>query len=259
MTKEQELSGGNASGHVVRIGGTVRKPWTAATPSVFAYMEALRLVGVELPAPMGRDEQGRQVTEFVEGELAMGGEPLTLVELAEVGALVRQIHDASAGFSPARDAVWETAIEAPGDELICHNDLAPWNLRRGERWVFIDWDAAAPSTRLWDLAYAVQAFTLTDPQQTPKVAAEALSSFVSGYCADAQLRVELPEALVDRAWAMFSMLERSYREGCEPWATMFVEGHGDHWQTVAQYVERNREVWRAALSGASSQTDNSDC
>lgn len=176
MKEEQELSGGNASGRVVRIGGTVRKPWTAASPSVLAYMEALWLAGVDLPTPMGRDDgPGRQVTEYVEGELAIGGEPLSLVELAEVGALVRQIHDASVGFSPAKDAVWETAIEAPGDELICHNDLAPWNLLRGERWVFIDWDAAAPSTRLWDLAYAAQTFTLGDPRRGPKDAAEALS------------------------------------------------------------------------------------
>ncbi len=250
MTEEQELSGGNASGRVVRVGGTVRKPWTGATASVFAYMEALRTAGVERPAPMGRDEQGRQVTEFVEGELVLGGKLLSFAELAEVGALVRQIHDASAGFSPAKDALWETAIEAPGDELICHNDLAPWNLLRGERWIFIDWDAAAPSTRLWDLAYAAHTFTLADPQQDLRVAAEALSSFVAGYRADAQLRADLPEALVARTRAMFTMLERSYREGREPWATMFVEGHGDHWRAVAQYVERNREVWRAALSGS---------
>ncbi|WP_407645311.1 phosphotransferase [Brevibacterium pigmentatum] len=32
-----------------------------------------------------------------------------------------------------------------------HGDLTPWNLLLGERWVFIDWDSAAASARLWDL------------------------------------------------------------------------------------------------------------
>lgn len=65
-----------------------------------------------------------------------------------IGSMVRAIHDASESFVPSPDAQWTTAIPAPGDDLICHNDLAPWNLMIGDRWAFIDWDAAAPSTRL---------------------------------------------------------------------------------------------------------------
>ncbi|MGO2053105.1 hypothetical protein ACT3UD_07425 [Glutamicibacter sp. 287] len=34
----------------------------------------------------------------------------------------------------------------------------PRGIWPGERWVFIDWDASEPSTRLGDLAYAAQAF-----------------------------------------------------------------------------------------------------
>jgi thiamine kinase-like enzyme len=57
--------------------------------------------------------------------------------------LVRAVHDASAAYEPDSDSTWITPIPAPGAELICHNDLAPWNLLIGDRWVFIDWDAAA--------------------------------------------------------------------------------------------------------------------
>ncbi|WP_308196833.1 phosphotransferase family protein [Arthrobacter bambusae] len=93
--------------------------------------------------------------------------------------MVRAIHDASESFVPPRDARWNVAISSPGEELICHNDLAPWNLIIGDRWTFIDWDAAAPSTRLWDLAYAAQAFTLSDTNQAPEEAAQNLTAFTS--------------------------------------------------------------------------------
>ena len=245
---EQALTGGNATDAVVRVGDTVRKPWTAATPSVTAYVEALRAAGVDAPKPMGRDERGRSVQEFAPGRSAMGVDPLSPADLRRVGSMVRRIHDASAGFVPPPGAVWETAIPAPGEELVCHNDLAPWNLIVGDRWVFIDWDASAPSTRLWDLAYAAQAFTLNDATAPPETAAARLAAFIDGYGADPDLRESLPQAMVDRTAAMLDLLGSSHRGGREPWASMYVSGHGAHWSAALHYVERHRSHWSATLT-----------
>lgn len=248
MPHEEPLSGGNASGAVVRIGDTVRKPWAASTPSVIAYVQALRAAGVDAPEPRGRDDAGRQILEYVPGELAIGRGPMSAGELRRVGAMVRAIHDASAAYAVRADAVWEAAIPAPGAELVCHNDLAPWNLVVGEdRWVFIDWDAAAPSTRLWDLAYAAQAFTLNDTSVVAAEAARGLAALVDGYGADARLRRELPEAMAQRTAAMHDLLRTSHEAGTEPWSSMFADGHGAHWRTATAYVEQHRRVWRAAL------------
>lgn len=192
MSHEEILAGGNAGGPVVKVAGTVRKAWVDSTPNVVAFMEFVRSRGVDLPAPMGRDEHGRQIIEFIPGRLALHSAPLSHAELRRVGAMVRAIHDASADFDPPSDAAWDTAIPAPGADLVCHNDLAPWNLMIGERWVFIDWDAAAPSTRLWDLAYAAQAFTLGGIDNPPERAAGDLRAFVDGYDADYDLRAALP-------------------------------------------------------------------
>mgnify|MGYP000866707843 CR=1 FL=1 len=244
---EEGLSGGNASGAVVRIGDTVRKPWAASTPSVTAFVAALRAGGVDAPEPRGRDDAGRQVIEFVPGDIAIERGTMAPAELRRVGAMVREIHDASAGYVAPEGSVWETAIAAPGTDLVCHNDLAPWNLVVGERWVFIDWDAAAPSTRLWDLAYAAQSFALNDTSAAPVDAARGLAAFADGYGADAALRRALPAAMAERTAAMHEMLRRSHATGTEPWASMFLEGHGDHWRLVTEYVERHREVWVAAL------------
>ena len=128
-----------------------------------------------------------------------------------------------------------------------HNDLAPWNLIIGDRWVFIDWDGAGPSSRVWDLAYAAQAFTLSDASEVPEVAATRLAALIDGYGADQNLRQQLPGTMVLRARAMYELLHSSHRSGREPWASMFASGHGRHWHTATEYVERHQQVWSRAL------------
>lgn len=248
MDEEQALTGGNASGPVVRVDRTVRKPWTPASPFVHAFMRHVRANGGDAPQTYGVDEGGRQSVEYIDGPLAIEAPVLTREALRRVGAMVRAIHDASEGFTPPVGARWDTAIPAPGADLVCHNDLAPWNLVLGERWVFIDWDAAAPSTRLWDLAYAAQTFTLGSVGTPPDAAAADLRAFVDGYGADADLRQRLPLALEERAAAMLALLTSAHTEGREPWSSMFRDGHGSHWTAVVDYVGANRMYWRQSLN-----------
>ncbi|MEL7977902.1 phosphotransferase [Isoptericola sp. F-RaC21] len=245
---ETPLDGGNASEAVVRIGQTVRKPWLAPSEAVQAYTSALVDAGLDLPRPLGRDEQERQIIEYVPGALAMDAPALSLSELAYVGRMVREIHDASASIPLDPTVAWDPLIPAPAPELLCHNDLAPWNLIIGERWVFIDWDGTAPSTRLWDLAYAAQAFTLNDTTAEPSAAAVRLAAFVDGYDAGRQLRTELARTMWQRTWAMYQMLETAHASGREPWGSMFVSGHGQHWGDVTAYVRQHESVWGSAVS-----------
>lgn len=254
MPTEERLGGGNASGTVVRVGETVRKRWTPATPSVTRFITAVRAAGVEAPAPLGRDEHGRQVLQWIPGRLASKLAPLSREQLRSIGAVIRDIHDASLGFTPTGEDVWESAIPAPGSELICHNDLAPWNLvlpaEEGGHPVFIDWDAAGPSTRLWDLAYAAMTFALSEPSRAAVDAAGDLSALVEGYAPEPSIRRTLAEAVVRRAEAMYTLLSDAHRIGRQPWAAMFTNGHGAHWDAVRSYVRANEPLWDAALNTA---------
>jgi tRNA A-37 threonylcarbamoyl transferase component Bud32 len=243
----ESLSGGNASASVVRIGDTVRKPWLPTTERTLDYMMALRERGLDIPEPRGRDDMGRLVLEYVPGELAIDRSPLDATLLRSVGALVRTIHDASEGL-PISDG-WDVLLPAAGPDLLCHNDLATWNLIiDGERLVFIDWDGAGPSTRLWDLAYAAIAFGHLFSDEPASESAGRLVAFLDGYDADDGLRSALPRTMARRATAMYDLLRLSHQSGREPWGSMYVDGHGEHWEGAAAFIARHESTWTRAIS-----------
>lgn len=165
---EEPLAGGNST-TVVRRGDTVRRtagPWT---PTVQALLRHLRAQGVaEVPEPLGTDEQGREVLSFLPGDVGNYPLPPWVWDesvLRDAGALLRRVHDASVGFldtgaaalvpdAPPAAPTWQTAPHEPA-EVVCHNDVAPYNLvfRDGAVVGLIDFDAASPGPRIWDLAY----------------------------------------------------------------------------------------------------------
>jgi Ser/Thr protein kinase RdoA (MazF antagonist) len=245
---EEVLTGGNVAGRVVRVGSTVRKPagpFTDAVHTLLRYLEDVGCPGV--PRSFGRDEQGRHVLEYVPGELADGRSCRT-DELVRVGRLIRELHDAMAGFVPPADAVWEVVLPADRHEQVCHHDLAPWNLVLGEdRWVFIDWDSAGPGSRMWDLGYAAHGFVPLRPDGSPEVDAPRLRAFVDAYGADEEQRRSFPRLTAAHTRAMADLLARSVVTGTQPWARLHAEGHGRYWSAATDYVERHEAVWAKAL------------
>lgn len=246
------MAGGNASGGVVRVGNTVRRPAGPWTPSVHALLGHLRSVGYRgSPRPLGMDERGREVLEFVPGEVPWP-DHVDLMEpdraMVVVGRLIRDFHDAVEGFVPAADARWQVLIPADGSEIIAHQDLAPWNLVVAEqRWAFIDWDTAAPGTRLWDLAYAAHGFAPLSPRVATAEAARRLRLLVDAYGLDQSQRYELLRLLGPRTWSMYDFLAAQAAAGTQPWTRLWQEGHGTIWQRDAEHTDAHAEDWARAL------------
>ena len=175
MEAEVELRGGT-HGPVVRVGNTVRRIPAPAAGAIHALLRHLEVVGFTgAPRSLGLDEQGREILTFIPGDVAvrLDEEPLPDYvrsdgTLTQLGRMTREFHDATLGFEPPPSAEWSYLEGAPRHgEVICHNDLGPWNtvFRSGEPVAFIDWDGAAPAPRIWDVAYAVYRFVPFVPDQ----------------------------------------------------------------------------------------------
>ena len=166
---------------------------------------------------------------------------------AERPGRIRELHDASEDFEPPPGARWQVVIGPDRRDLICHHDLAPWNLVLGaDRWVFIDWDGAGPGSRLRDLAYAITGFVPLRSDGNPSADAPRIRALGDGYGLDAGQRGQLPP-LIAAHRAMFDLLRDSARTGAQPWARLFAEGHGDYWESAADYIERYLDTWSRAL------------
>lgn len=252
MPDEDELPliGGNASHGVVRVGDTVRRPGGAWSPSVDAFLRHLEAVGfARAPRSYGFDERGRHVLEFIDGPLeASGADPGPRVDVTVLGAVLRDLHDAAADFVVPPGATWHVEIKPNATDLVTHNDVAPWNLVHGARGVvLIDWDSAGPGSRLWDLAYAANAFAPLAPGVDVDLAGQRVRAIARGYRLDEPGRAELADLLVPRIMSMYELLRVGHEQGREPWRRLWVEGHGSTWRGFATYATSHATALRRAL------------
>jgi serine/threonine protein kinase len=148
---EVPLVGGRVTHGIVRVGDTVRRPPTVNSEFVRRLLQHLAARGFDgAPAPLGTDEQGRDVFAFIDGDVPADLGFHDDETLCMAASLIRRFHDASA------ELVAAPAAAVVGIEVICHNDLSPCNFvfRAGMPIALIDFDAAAPGSRAHDLGYA---------------------------------------------------------------------------------------------------------
>ncbi|MFP8902866.1 phosphotransferase enzyme family protein [Streptomyces atacamensis] len=254
---EEPLPGGNVSAGIARVGDTVRRPAGPWTPAVHALLDHLHRAGFRgAPRPLGVDDRGREVLTYLPGR-TVWPDHFSLLDpvrgLERVARLIREFHDAVADFVPPPGARWRRLIPAEGHEIVAHHDLAPWNLVfDGDRgWAFIDWDGAAPGSRLEDLAYAAHGFVplSANPAFRRTDAGARLRAFAGAYGLDEDERRRLVPLLGRRTRAMHDFLRDRAARGVQPWTRLWDEGHGEVWRRDAEYTERRERLWLDALLG----------
>jgi hypothetical protein len=249
-----ELPAGDVTVGVVRIGDTVRRPHQPSSDAVAAYLAHLEAAGFEgAPRYLGRDRQGRDVLSFLHGDVA--GDPVEPWAAADgllpgIGRLVRALHDASAGWTPAVALAPPPGRPAPlfpeGEpRLVSHRDVTPQNLvvRGGQVFGLIDFDLVGWTTRSVDLANtAMHCVPLCHPDDRGPAyvgidAGARLRLLLDGYGRD----LVSPDLLLHACELRFGGLHASMQWNAEHWGG----GWRRMWDEGAGEKIRRREAWFA--------------
>jgi Ser/Thr protein kinase RdoA (MazF antagonist) len=153
---EVPLKGGAMRDDVVRVGDSVRRSPHPGSDSMRDVLLHLERVGFDrAPRWLGRDERGRDVLGWIDGETFtersqmhpyIGDPPVRVTfsdeQVAGATSLLRRYHDTF------------------GADVVCHGDFGPWNLvwRDGLPFAMIDFDNVYRGDPADDVGYALRMF-----------------------------------------------------------------------------------------------------
>lgn len=239
--------------HVVCIGNKVHRPAGQWTQQVHKLLLYLRQQGFnQAPVPLGFDQQGREILSFLEGQISdypLSKNAASITALTSAAKLLRAYHDVSQNFlnenPPSQD--WMLPSKSP-QEVICHGDFAPYNLvLEGEKTIgMIDFDAAHPGPRAWDIAYALYRFApFTGPDNEDgfgKLEDQILRArlFCDAYGLSQENRVGLVNLIIERLQALIDFMMRSAHEGSKKMEFNIREGHHLKYLTDIEYIKLNK-------------------
>jgi Phosphotransferase enzyme family len=187
------LRGGRMTAGVVRIGETVRRPSSSASAFTASLLSHLARAGFDgAPRYLGKDDLGRDVLSFMPGDVPAKWRSFADEQVAQAGALLRGLHDASRGL----------AGRLGGGSVVCHHDPGPNNtVFRDDRPVaFIDFDLASVGDPLDDLGYLAWSWCISSKPSRgdPTDQAHQVRVLAESYGLFAGQRRLLPAAIQDR-------------------------------------------------------------
>jgi Ser/Thr protein kinase RdoA (MazF antagonist) len=253
MTEQQQFQGG--VNVVRRYGGVVHRPASPAAPAIHRLLRHLHAHGFHgAPEPKGFDAQGNEILTFLDGAVteALTPELRTPELLAGAAVLLRELHDASVTFRPRPDDLWLFPARQPA-EVMCHGDPAQYNcvVKDGRPVGFIDFDAAHPGPRVWDVAYAVYRFAPLQSPGNPEGfgTAQEQGRRVAAFCRayGPQVNAEVIDVVPERLQSLIDFMRAQAAQGNEAFRRHIAEGHADLYEADIRYVRAHRDILRAAF------------
>ena len=236
---------------VLRIGDRVHRPAGEWTPAVHALLDHLAAKGFAgAPRVYGLDPEGREVVDFIAGEVPDSEVVVPDAALADMARLLRAFHDATLDFVPPPGATWYFEPRRPA-EVLCHGDVAPYNtvFRDGRPVALIDFDTAHPAPRVWDVAYAAYRFVQLVEDGAP-VAEQArrLVLFADAYGLTDEDRDALLDTVVARLHHLVAFMREQAAAGHPAFSQHVAEGHDGYYLRNVDHLRRHRTVLEAVLA-----------
>ena len=236
--------------------GTVTRPAVPQSKTVQSFLRHLREQGLGcVPEPLSLEEE-TETLRLIEGD--SGGDAWQHQHdergLGSAARLLRRIHDASAGWQPPRDAVFDAPPVQGDADVYCHGDPGPWNFvwRDGEAVALLDWDYLHPGPRLGDVAYALLWFApmrdddaCRDWHHFPDVPDRRgrITAFLDAYGTDALPSFEVVGAVADRRRATIEHVRSLAEQGLEPQRTWVEEGSLDDEAAEIRWIETHESLF----------------
>ncbi|WP_086998030.1 aminoglycoside phosphotransferase family protein [Rhizobium sullae] len=229
------------------------RPWTT---NVHALLEHVKQGGFDAaPRSAGYDENFERVT-FIEGESGDldNLQMRSVTVLTSAARLLRIYHDCSASFQPLAEGIWQLKPQPPF-EVICHGDFAPYNvvIHAGKAIGIIDFEAAHPGPRTWDIAYAVYRWA----PLSRHIAAERIVTieeqisrardFLDTYGLPADQRAALPDLVIARLKGLVAFMEAEAAQGSEKYRRDIEQGHHRLYRDDVGYIRVHRDQIAAGL------------
>lgn len=263
MTEEEVPLTGGTLHAVVRVGDTVRRPAGPWTPTIHALLRHIRDRGFDLaPEPLGYDDCGREIVSYIPGTTV--GWSLPWPDgirdddlLAQVGESTARYHRAVIDFRPEHTIAWQSAPAPLGrSELVCHNDLAPYNVvvAGGRLQGIIDWDLAGPGSPLSELAFvAWQWVPLHGPFVTelmgwsqPPDRTRRLRLLLDAY--GLSDRTGFIDTVIDRIGYNRALMTRKAAEGDRAYQNLVQQGHLAGMDEALTFLTENGSALQDQLS-----------
>jgi len=239
---------------VYKDGQTVIRSQGAWSPTIHRLLLHLENVGfTSCPRFLGINDNEQEILTFVPGDCLENypskvDQKKHLEGIQMLGRKMRAFHDATASFIQKDSDVWMFVY--PGSletEVICHNDIAPYNtiFKNQVPHSFIDFDTSCPAPRIWDIVYALYRFVpfTKDADAINKHHKLAcIASFFQAYgmpCPD-----DLFVIMQERLTTLADFILQEAAKGNESFKRMLAEGHRDLYLREIMYINENQKFWK---------------
>ena len=243
------------------IGDKVYRASGTWSNQIHKFLNFLHINGfVKVPKALGFDNQNREILTFVPGEnydYPLPENAISSEALVSSAKLLRSYHDVAQKFlesSEYRHNTWMFQAIDP-KQVICHNDFAPYNICFKERKAvgIIDFEAAIPGPRTWDIAYALYRFApFTNPKNddgfgeiTEQTSRACL--FLDCYGLANEERTNLVELIIKRLEALVGFLIESAEKGNPKYLQNLQDQHHLKYLEDIEYIKKHKKAIQACL------------